>query len=164
MLKVSTASYIAVVDSRSWLLLLMIFHCPDSKVLLVVLNLPNGTNFVWPQITGIVFNQLLFLELDQSSAFLTLEMLSRTPNGVTFPMTVTFCFGISMLNDVTPSIFEMCLLTFPAQPWQWSDTLSTTISMVSVDDEEDGRGSLLTTGHLLTAFGTGGDWYGTIAN
>jgi len=111
-----------------------------------------------------VFHQLLFLGLDQSSAFLTLEMLSRTSNGVTFPSTVTFCFGRSMLNDVTPSIFEMCFLTFPAQPWQWSDTLSTTTSVASADDEEDAGWSLMTTGDFLTGFGTGDGWYGTIAD
>jgi len=110
------------------------------------------------------FYQLLLFELDHSSAFLTLEMLSSTANGVTFPTTVTFCFGISMLIDVTPSIFEMCFLTFPAQPWQWSDTLSTTTSIASIDAEEDGRGSLWMTGHSLTAFGAGDAWYGTIAN
>jgi len=115
------------------------------------------------QSTVMVFVQL-FLEMGQSSAFLTLEMLSRTSNGVTFPTTVTFCFGRSMLKDVTPSIFEMCFFTFPAQPWQWSDTLSTTTSVASVDDEEDAGWSLMTTGDFFTGFGTGGGWYGTIAD
>lgn len=39
-----------------------------------------------------------------SSAFLTLEMLSRTPSGDTWPITVTFLLSRSMLNDVTPAL------------------------------------------------------------
>uniref|UniRef100_A0A0A9F2D0 Uncharacterized protein n=1 Tax=Arundo donax TaxID=35708 RepID=A0A0A9F2D0_ARUDO len=62
----------------------------------------------------------------RSSAFLTLEMLSRTPAGDTWPITVTFLLSRSMLNDVTPSILEICFLTFPAQPWQWIATFITT--------------------------------------
>lgn len=163
MLKICTVSDVLVVDSKAALLLSIALHRPDSKYWLCW-TLPIGTNFVWPYITGIIsFNQL-FLKLDQSSAFLTLEMLSNTSNGVTFPITVTFCFGISMLNDVTPSIFEMCFLTLPAQPWQWRDTLSTTTSVASVADEQDGRVPLLGTGHSFTTFGSGDGWYGTIAN
>lgn len=40
---------------------------------------------------------------DQSWAFLTLDMLERTPNGVTFPSTVTFFAMKSMLKEVTPA-------------------------------------------------------------
>lgn len=39
---------------------------------------------------------------DQSCAFFTLDILARTPNGVTSPTTVTFLAAKSMLKDDTP--------------------------------------------------------------
>lgn len=76
-------------------------------------------------------------EEGQSWANLTLEMLSTTPEGVTFPTTVTFFVAISMVYDVTPSILEICFLTFPSHPLQWIDTLKTTTWSSSVDGEGD---------------------------
>lgn len=54
----------------------------------------------------------------QNWAFFTLEMLVSTPTGVTFPITVTFFVSKSMLNDVTPSILDICFLSFPSHPLQ----------------------------------------------
>lgn len=105
----------------------------------------------------------------QNCACFTLEMLLRTPSGVTSPTTVTFFVAKSMSYDVTPgqeqpppsshffllmntthsnyhrraklcwcwslssvtlrvspSILEICFLTFPSQPLQCKDTLNTT--------------------------------------
>lgn len=39
----------------------------------------------------------------QSWAFFTLEILARTPSGVTSPTIVTFFDSISIQNDVTPA-------------------------------------------------------------
>ncbi|XBI69172.1 hypothetical protein VPH35_048276 [Triticum aestivum] len=66
----------------------------------------------------------------QNCAGLTLETLVSTPSGVTSPATVTFLLGMSMSNDVTPSILAMCFFTLPAQPLQCSDTRSTTTCVV----------------------------------
>ncbi|GER28645.1 imidazole glycerol phosphate synthase subunit HisF [Striga asiatica] len=43
---------------------------------------------------------------DQSWAYLTLDMLENTSNGVIFPVTVTFFAVKSMLNAFTPAINE----------------------------------------------------------
>lgn len=59
-------------------------------------------------------------------AFLTLDMLDSTSNGVTVPLTVTFLAAKSMLKDLTPSILEICFLIFLSHPLQCNDTLSTT--------------------------------------
>lgn len=56
--------------------------------------------------------------VSQNSAYFTFEMLFSTPRGVTFPTTVTFFVARSVLNEVTPSILEMCFLIFPSQPLQ----------------------------------------------
>lgn len=72
-----------------------------------------------------------------SSAFFTLETLARTPEGVTSPMIVTFFVAKSMLKDVTPSILEICFLTFPSHPLQWIETLKTTTWWREHVEEED---------------------------
>ncbi|XBI33415.1 hypothetical protein VPH35_056744 [Triticum aestivum] len=66
----------------------------------------------------------------QNWAGLTLETLVSTPSGVTSPTTVTFLLGMSMSNDVTPSILARCFFTLPAHPLQCSDTRSTTTCVV----------------------------------
>lgn len=77
------------------------------------------------------------VEDGQNCAFLTLDTLASTPDGVTSPMIVTFFVAKSILNDVTPSIFEICFLTFPSQPLQWIDTLKTTTLSRDLLVEED---------------------------
>jgi hypothetical protein len=63
-------------------------------------------------------------------------MLSTSPTGVIFPTTVTFFVAKSIVYDVTPSILEICFLTFPSHPLQWIDTLKTT-TWSSVDGAGD---------------------------